>query len=48
MKCNIFVIAFKKKVDALAKEKDCELVGKWKEHGEPSLLVSCVNPQWKW
>lgn len=43
MKCNIFVIAFKKKVDALAKEKDCELVGKWKKSMVNHLYWSAVS-----
>ena len=37
------LIAFKKKVTALAKEKDCEIVGEWKKSLVNHLYWSAVS-----
>ena len=40
-----FLLGFWKKVKALAKQKDCELVGKWEQSMINHILVCGVTPQ---
>lgn len=40
---SFFFSAFGKKIDALAKEKDCELVGEWKKSLMNHLYWSAVS-----
>jgi len=39
----VFLIALSKKIDALVKEKDCEMVGKWKKSIINHLYWSAVS-----
>ena len=41
----VCITGFRKKVRALAKQKDCELIG---EYDQPPLLVCSVNTKWRW
>ena len=43
IKMKFMAIAFKKRVDSLAKEKDCELVGEWRRSLINHLYCSAVS-----
>ena len=47
--CTWFLLGFRKKVKALAKQKDYELVSKWEQHDQSHVLVRGVHPKrWWW